>query len=121
MASQIDITGFHKDEYVEIQFFGRDREGGALSAAAGQVIKLVLSKTAGGDPVAGMEWTSNTSHITLVDEAKSEWKIALSPDDLSAAIERKNYFFNIWSQLTDSTPILQAEGGFTLKPSIKPS
>jgi hypothetical protein len=121
MATEINIDGFHYDEYVEILFQGRDRSGYPLSDAASQVITLVISGTAGGVADPGGEWSTATGHIVLVDAPEAKWEISLTPDDLSDLSEGKVYYYNIWSQLTPDTPILQAKGRFTLLDSINPS
>jgi hypothetical protein len=56
-----------------------------------------------------------------VDAPEAKWEISLTPDDLSDLSEGKVYYYNIWSQLTPDTPILQAKGRFTLLDSINPS
>lgn len=121
MATNVDINGFHKDEYVEIQFFGRDRLGAALTDAASHEVKFSLSATDSGSPLPGMEWTTNSSHISLIDAPNAQWEIALTPADLSEVVEKQIYYFNLWSQRTVNTPILQAKGRFVLMKSIKPS
>jgi len=118
MATHVDIIGFHKDEFVEIQFFGKDRKGEVLPSAEGQTVTLVLSRTAGGNAVDGLKWSTGTGHITLTDEPNSEWKLAFSPDDFAEVSEGRYYFYNIWTQLNPGAPILQACGRFVLRPSI---
>lgn len=115
MATELDIVEYHKGEYVEIDFFAKNRDGTVLTSPASQVVTMTIGETASGDPL--LTFTTTGGKIVLTDAPTAKFTIGLLEADLTTLIEGRTYFYNIW--VGTSQPTLQAKGRFVLQNSIE--
>lgn len=114
MATETDIIEFYKGEYVEIDFFAKNRDGSVLSSPSTQTVAFTVAETQEADPLLSF---STVDKITLSDEATAKFTIGLLATDLTAMIEGRTYYYNIWVGTTQRT--MQAKGKFVLQKSIE--
>jgi len=119
MAANIDITGFHKGEVVDIIFFAKNRDGSVLTSPA----TATVSMTIGGSPKdpPTLTFSTATSDISLISAIEGSFRIILDNTDTSTLAEGKTYYYNIWTWQTPTQKVLQAIGKFTLQNSVEPT
>lgn len=115
MATETNIDQYHKGEYVEIDFFAKNRDGTALTNPASQVVTMTIGESVDGLPM--LVFTTASGEITLTDAPTSKFTIGLSTANLEDLVEGRTYYFNIWVGTTQRT--LQAFGKFILQNSIE--
>jgi len=119
MATSYDITDFHKGEFVQFTLLAKDRDDTVITTPASQTVTMTIGTTADGS--LSWEFSTATGHITLTDESTGEFTISLTPSDLISVQENSTYYYNIWTELSPSQPLLQAKGKFRLLKSIEAS
>lgn len=117
MATESNITEFHKGEYIEIILLAKDRDGSVISTPASQTMTFAIGDTPSGSP--SLEFTTTAGDITLADVGTGEFTLQLTPTDLISLVENKTYYYNYWSEISSDQPLLQAKGQFKLLNSIE--
>jgi len=118
MATEQDITEFHKGEYVEFTVAAKNPDGTVVSSPASQVMYMTIA--ASDDASALVQVSTTSGEITLTDAGNGIFTVALTPADLTDIKEGRTYHYNVWTELA-SKPVVQAKGAFTLQDSIAPA
>ncbi len=117
MATKANIEGFHKGEYIEIVLLAKDRDGSVITTPASQLVSFTVGDTPAGTP--SLTFTTVTGEVVLTDAPTGEFTVQLEASDLSTLLENRTYYYNLWSELSPSQPLLQAKGKFKLLNSHK--
>ena len=116
MAKQYNIEGSHKGEVLEIVIAVKGPDGEVISDPTGQTVTITIGRTPNDNKI--LSFDDNDTQVTLIDEAKGEWYIKLTEEELGGLQEDRAYYYNIWSQSATGHPRLQAYGRLKRKPGI---
>lgn len=117
MATNYDmITNFYKGEAVEFTLLAKNPDGTVITTPLLQTLILTIGSSINGAP----ELEFDDKH-TVVDESLGKYQLLLSAANVSALVEGKTYYYNLWSKLAAADPRLQAYGKILLQKSIEPA
>lgn len=120
MATETDITEYHKGEYIRILLYTKNRAGAATPNASTHSVVMTVSDTPEGAPI--VTYTEASGNITLNNPTTAEYLIEIFEEDQTLLAEGRTYFYNIWNW-SNSTPTvqnLQVKGRLVLQNSIEP-
>lgn len=121
MATETDITEYHKGEYIRILLYTKNRTGAATPNPETHAVSMTVGETPNGAPLVTFDEASG--NIVLNNPATAEYLIEIFEEDQALLVEGRTYYYNIWNW-SDSTPNvqnLQVKGKFILQNSIEVS
>lgn len=114
MATIVHLQSSHKGEDLLIDLLAKDRDGSTLSSPASQTITLAIGRNPSAAPLLEL-----TAGWTLADAGTATFEGTFTETMLSSLDEGALYYYNIWSRLGTSSPLLQAKGQFKRLPAIE--
>lgn len=120
MATETDITEYHKGEYIRILLYTKNRTGSPTPSPETHTVVMTVSDTLNGEPL--ITYTEASGNITLSNATTAEYLIEIFEEDQTLLVEGRTYFYNIWNW-SNSTPTvqnLQVKGRLILQNSIEP-
>lgn len=121
MATETDITEYHKGEYIRILLYTKNRAGAATPNADIHTVAMTVSETVSGAPIVTFNQASG--NITLNNPATAEYLIEIFEEDQALLVEGRTYYYNIWNwaNATPDVQNLQVKGRLILQNSIEVS